>query len=541
MMLPVPLQRGIFGFNRQFSINEKGAFRMVEAKLKKSKAIYWASGIVSVCGIIFEVLFGALGSYMLGDGVKQYTLTISLFLTGMGIGASLSEKVTKQLIVSFIWIEFIIGLLGGMSAFLLFGINAYLPDGSEALFLYGITFTIGALTGVELPVLIRKADEIGVALNKSTARVLFSDYAGGLVGGLLFVFLLRPQLGLVKTAFMVALVNIAVAVWIAWLFRKEIKMPKLQFLFGSLFALILAAGLFFGEEAAFSFEQKLYRDPIIFAEETDYQRIILTKEQGDIRMYLDGSLQFSSSDEYRYHETLVHPAMEGAKRHEKVLILGGGDGMALREVLKYKDASNITLVDLDPAVVELAKSNHDLRRLNGDAFKSKRVEVIHRDAFRFLENTRGFCDVILIDLPDPNNEGLNKLYTREFYSLVRNRLSPGGMVNIQATSPVFAPRVYWGINNTVASAGLYTDNLHVEIPSFGNWGFILAGREPVDLNTIKISRKTRYLTTKLVSTLAEFGKDESEDAAERNGGELPPNTLINPYLIEEYEKAWLYY
>ncbi|WP_066172896.1 polyamine aminopropyltransferase [Bacillus marinisedimentorum] len=514
---------------------------MSEENMKKSRAIYWASGIVSICGIIFEVLFGALGSYMLGDGVKQYTLTISLFLTGMGIGASLSENVTKQLIISFIWIEFTIGLIGGMSAFLLFGINAYLPDGSEALFLYGVTFTIGALTGVELPVLIRKADEIGVSLNKSTARVLFSDYAGGLVGGLLFVFLLRPQLGLVKTAFMVALVNIAVAVWVAWLFREEIRMPKIQFMFGGLFSLVLAAGLFFGEETAFSFEQKLYSDPIIFAEETEYQRIILTKEQGDIRMYLDGSLQFSSSDEYRYHETLVHPAMEGAKRHENVLILGGGDGMALREVLKYKSARDITLVDLDPAVVELAKSNRDLRQLNANAFDNTHVEVVHKDAFRFLESERSLYDVILIDLPDPNNEGLNKLYTREFYSLVRNRLSPGGMVNIQATSPVFAPRVYWGINSTIASAGLKTENLHVEIPSFGNWGFILAGREPVDLKEIEITRQTRFLTTKLVSTLAEFGKDENEDAAEKSGGELPPNTLINPYLIEEYEKAWLQY
>ncbi|MFD2212164.1 polyamine aminopropyltransferase [Metabacillus endolithicus] len=512
--------------------------------MKKSKAIYWASGIVSVCGIIFEVLFGAAGSYLLGDGVKQYTLTISLFLTGMGIGASISEKVTKNLILSFVWIEYSIGILGGLSTFLLFGVSAFLSPGMDAFFLYSITLIVGALTGVELPILIRKANEIGVTLQKSTARVLFSDYAGGLIGGLLFVYLLRPEFGLVKTAFLVALINVVIALWILHYFKREIPSFKRHFSAGILILLLLVGGIFFGEETAFTFEQKLYRDPIIYTEQTDYQQIILTKEQGDLRLFLDGQLQFSSSDEYRYHETLVHPVVATASTKENVLILGGGDGLALRELQKYDEIKSMTLVDLDPRVVELAKTNRDVVNLNEQSFEDERVQVISEDAFQFLKNNHHtFYDVILIDLPDPNNESLNKLYTLEFYQLVRNRLAPGGSIMIQATSPTFATEVYWSINKTVQAANLHTENLHVDVPSFGDWGFVLAKREEVNLNETSITVETNFLTNEVLKGLTSFGKDIDQDILDQNGNQiqLETNTLTRPTIIEKYEKAWRSY
>lgn len=523
---------------------EQGDSCVIEQNIKQSKAIYWASGIVSVCGIIFEVLFGAAGSYLLGDGVKQYTLTISLFLTGMGIGASISEKVTKNLILSFVWIEYLIGIIGGLSTFLLFGVSAFLESGMDAFFLYSITLIVGALTGVELPILIRKANEIGVTLQKSTARVLFSDYAGGLIGGLLFVYLLRPEFGLVKTAFLVAIINVAIALWILLYFKKEIKKFKRHLSAGIVIFLILIGGVFFGEETAFTFEQKLYRDPIIYTEQTDYQQIILTKEQGDLRLFLDGQLQFSSSDEYRYHETLVHPAMSTANRRENILILGGGDGLALRELQKYDEVKSMTLVDLDPSVVELGKTNRDVVTLNQKAFEDKRVQVKNEDAFQFLKQNQGsLYDVILIDLPDPNNESLNKLYTLEFYQLVRNRLAPGGSIMIQATSPTFATEVYWSINKTVQAANLYTENLHVDVPSFGDWGFVLAKREEVNLNDANINVETKFLTNEVLGGLTSFGKDIDQEILDDKGNQLPidTNTLTRPTIIEKYEKAWRSY
>ncbi|OMP65949.1 polyamine aminopropyltransferase [Domibacillus epiphyticus] len=514
-----------------------------QESVRQSRAIYYASGIVSICGIIFEVLFGALGSYILGDGVKQYTLTISLFLTGMGIGAYISEKMTKHLIASFIWIEYGIGLVGGFSAMLLFGVTAYLPDGTDALFLYGVTLLVGTLTGVELPILIRKANEIGVSLQKSAAKVLFSDYAGGLVGGLLFLFLLRPYFGLVKTSFLVALINVAVALWIVFRFKKELKRFMLHAVSGFVFFLILILGALFGEEAAFHFEQKLYKDPVVFSAQTAYQQIILTREQGDTRLYLDGQLQFSSSDEHRYHEILVHPVMAAAARHENVLVLGGGDGLAVRELLKYEDLKAVTLVDLDPAMTETARTNHLLTELNKGSLEDRRVKIVNEDAFQFLEKADGFYDVIIIDLPDPNNESLNKLYTQEFYSLVRNHLRPGGATIVQATSPVFAPEVYWTIDKTIQAAGLKTENLHADIPSFGGWGFVLASRESILVEDLTIINETRYLSAEMLPALLSFGKDEDGLIEDDNGNPitLTPNTLIRPNLIEVYEKSWRYY
>ncbi|QDP40855.1 polyamine aminopropyltransferase [Radiobacillus deserti] len=517
--------------------------RMEHQAVNQSKFIYWASGIVSICGIVFEVLFGALGSYILGDGVKQYTLTISLFLTGMGIGASVSEKVLKQLVIAFVYIEFSVALIGGFSSFTMFGITAYSPAGSDAIFLYVITFLVGALTGVELPILIRKANELGVSLNRSTARVLFSDYAGGLIGGLLFVFFLRPYLGMVKTAFFGGFINISVALVVLWLFRKEMKKLSLHFTIGLTIAILLFLGFLFGEEAAFSFEQKLYKDPIIHMEESKYQKIILTEEEGDVRLYLDGQLQLSSIDEFRYHELLVHPTFAQAEEHKRVLILGGGDGVAAKEALKYKEVESITLVDLDPAVVELAKHNRWLTSLNQGSLENEKVHVVHMDAFEYLEKSKERFDVILVDLPDPNNESLNKLYTKEFYSLVRNHTKAGGAFMVQATSPVFATDVYWTITNTIASTGVHTENFHTDVPSFGNWGFVLGSRNPIEVERLAVDVETRYLKTEMLKGLTYFGKDEDAEIMNEQGEplELAVNSLIDPILIQLYENAWKYY
>ncbi|MFC4403671.1 polyamine aminopropyltransferase [Gracilibacillus xinjiangensis] len=509
---------------------------MDKLKERQSYFIYWASGIVSICGLIFEVLFGALGSYILGDGVKQYTLTISLFLTGMGIGASLSEKVTKRLILSFIYIEFAVALIGGFSSFMMFGMTAFGSNGADAIFLYVITLLVGALTGVELPILIRKANAIGVTLEKSTARVLFSDYAGGLIGGLLFVFFLRPQLGMVKSAFFVGLINLTVALIVLYLFRKEISNSKIHSLTGIAIGLLLVFGLFFGEKIANGFEQKIYQDPIIHYEQSQYQKMVITKQQDDVRLYLDGALQFSSIDEHRYHELLVHIPMAQADESTSVLLLGAGDGLGARELLKYEDIEEITLVDLDPAVIELANSNPHMLALNKGALQEDLVNVINMDAFQYLEETDEWYDVIIVDLPDPNNESLNKLYTKEFYSLIRNHLQPDGAVMIQATSPVFAREVYWTISHTVEATGMNVENFHVDIPSFGNWGFVLASREAIDVEQLEINVDTSFLKTDMLKSLMSFGKDEDKE-----GLDIGVNTLIDPILIPIYEKSWQYY
>ncbi|OEF99314.1 spermidine synthase [Vulcanibacillus modesticaldus] len=500
------------------------------------KKLYWASAIVSICGIIFEVLFGAVGSYILGDGVKQYSITIGLFLTGMGIGAYLSEKINDKLVQVFVIVEYLIGTIGGFSILILFGITAYVGDGVDAIFLYFVITVVGGLTGLEMPILIRKASELGSKLNKSTARVLFFDYIGSLIGTVAFVLLLRPYLEFVKTGFLIAIFNILIGIVITISFQKEIKSPKKLIFIGIFLLFILGLGFIFGNEIWFNFEQKLYRDPVVRAFETPYQRIIVTRQKDDIRLFIDGNIQFSSTDEYRYHEALVHLPMNVAKKRDNILILGGGDGLALREILKYDDVKRISIVDLDRELIEFSKTDPLIKKLNKGSLESEKVKFYYQDALKFLqENQENIYDVIIVDLPDPNNESLNKLYTRTFYTQLRNHLSPDGAISVQATSPLFAREVYWTISKTVEATGLKVLNYHVEIPSFGNWGFILAGREKPNIDKIKLNIETKYLSDDLIPSLFHFGKDE---------GDLPNlkiNTLNHPILIDLYQKAWKNY
>lgn len=507
-----------------------------ENKARQKSRIFTSSGIVSVCGIVYQVLYGAAGSYLFGNSTLFYCLTIGFFLSGMGIGAYISEWFKKELLSTFVYTEYLIALIGGFSITGVFFMQAYFGDDLAKLFLYVVIIITGILTGLELPLLIRKSEEIDANLQHSTAKVLFFDYAGSLIGTVAFAFLLRPWLGLIQTAFFISIINILVAIWLSFVFKKEMN-HRLHRTIGFTVLVLLVFGLLFGEKYAAGLEQKLYRDPIIFQEDTEYQRIVMTKRPGDLRLFLDGQLQFAESDEYRYHEGLVHIPMSLASERDSVLILGGGDGLAVRELLKYNDVKKITVVDLDPAMIDLAKNNALLRKLNEQAFSNPLVKIKNKDAFSYLKNSTETYDVIIIDLPDPNNEALNKLYTWEFYSLVRNALTPEGITSIQSTSPVFAREAFWTINETVKHVGLQTAGYHIDVPSFGNWGFTLASRAQIDTTKIDITVETSYLTNSLVPALFQFGKDE-DDSFEK---ELKPNSLNRPILLDYYEKAWKYY
>lgn len=510
--------------------------------MKAQRYLYFSSGIVSICGIVYQVLYGAAGAYLFGDSVLFYCITIGLFLMAMGIGAALSEYIKHSLVARFVQAELMIAVIGGFSIFGLFFFLSFFGPGIAKLYLYAVISLTGFLTGLELPILIRRVESVREDISKSTARVLFFDYAGSLIGAVGFALLLRPMLGLIKTAFFVAAINALVALIVAYLFRKEVYKPIMHKVVGVVLVCILMVGFFYGETYAYSFEQRLYSDPIVYNEESKYQRIIITKEPGDIRLYLNGQLQFSESDEHRYHEALVHIPMSLASHQKNVLVLGGGDGLAVREVLKYKKAEHITLVDLDPNMTELANNHPDLLRINEGSLKSDRVKVIHDDAFHYLMETDEFYDVIIVDLPDPNNEALNKLYTNEFYSLVRNHLTPSGKVSIQSTSPVFATKAFWTINQTVKSTGLQAKSYHLDVPSFGNWGFTLASRKDINLSNIDISVDTEFLNDEVAESLFQFGDDidhKMTDDGEKF--EIPVNRMNRPILVQLYQDAWKYY
>jgi spermidine synthase len=279
------------------------------------------------------------------------------------------------------------------------------------------------------------------------------------------------------------------------------------------------------------FESQLYRDRIIYREQSNYQRIIVTRDGDDVRLFLDGNLQFSSRDEYRYHEVLVHPVMQAARSQETVLVLGGGDGLVARELLKYEAVEEIVVVDLDPAITELADWHPVLRDLNGGALADPRVTVVNQDAFNYVRDGTQQFPVIILDLPDPNNEGLSKLYSQQFYRLLRERLSPDGVFITQATSPYFVRRAYWTIVDTIEASGFEALPLRTHVPSFGEWGFVLGSAAGTPRIGVPEGIDLRYLTPAVLETAHVFDPD-----TERIEGGV--NTLDHPILPRFYEQGW---
>jgi spermidine synthase len=484
--------------------------------------------IISVCGISYELLAATVSSYFLGNAVQQYSLTIGIFLFAMGIGSYLSRKFEGNLVESFVAIEIIIGFVGGFSTFILFGAYSYTQ--SFSLVMYSLLLVLGTLIGLEVPILIRILRNYEM-LKFSVADVLSFDYVGALIASIAFPLFVLPHMGMMHASFFYGLLNMVIVFMNLSIFSGIIRKEKMFIALSALATLILSVGLFQSNRLVSFFEARLYDDEVVLTKNTKYQRIVLSRYKDDVRLFLDGNLQFSSWDEYRYHECLVHPAMSLAARKDEVAILGGGDGLAAREVLKYPGVKRVTLVDIDADMVELCRTNAFIKELNGGSLEAPRMNVVIQDAFTYMENSRERFDVIIVDLPDPNNESLSKLYTKSFYLILKNHLSRGGMIAVQSTSPYFAREAYWCIVRTVESAGLEVMPYHTYVPSMGDWGFTLASSGKIDPSRIDVDVPTRFLNSGKAAFLFEFGRDEQEVETEIN-------SLDTHKLLQYYDRSW---
>lgn len=490
-------------------------------------ALFATVCLIAACGLIYELVAGALASYLLGDSVTQFSTVIGTYLFAMGIGSWLSRFIVRGVVTRFVVIELLVGIVGGFSALFLF--LAFTWTDAFRPMLYGTVTAIGILVGLEIPLLMRILRE-RFSFKDVVANVLTFDYAGALLASLLFPLLLVPRLGLVRSAMLFGLINVLVALWSTWLFRDVL--PQRRSLQWASFAsaCLLAVGLWKGQEITTFAEEGLYADPIILARDTRYQRIILTNWKDDLRLYLNGHLQFASRDEYRYHEALVHPGLAALPQARRVLVLGGGDGLAVREVLKYPTIESVTLVDLDEEMTTLFASHDRLTALNGGALTDPRVQVINADAFVWLDEHPGQFDFIVIDFPDPSNYHVGKLYTSVFYRLVRQHLASDGFLSVQSTSPLFARRSFWSIVATLQGAGLRTYPYHAYVPSFGEWGFVIAGAVPY-APPHTLPPNLRYLTASEVPGLFTFPVDMGPVPAK-------PNRLNDQALVRYYEQEW---
>ncbi|MBA2493360.1 MAG: polyamine aminopropyltransferase, partial [Acidobacteria bacterium] len=436
--------------------------------------------IIATCGLIYELLAGTLSSYVLGDSVTQFSLIIGIYLFAMGVGSWLSRFIEKNIAEKFVEIELAVAVLGGFSAPLLFFAFAKLSYFS--IVLYGVVFGIGTLVGLEIPLLMRiLKDELD--FKDLVSRVLAFDYIGALVASLLFPLFLVPKLGLARTSLLFGMLNAAVGIWGTWLLlpliKKNVNLLRVQ---GFIIIVLLLIAFIKADYLTSLAEDALFTDNIIYAKSSPYQRIIVTKGKTGYALFLNGNLQFNSFDEYRYHEALVHPAFAAFGANPKrILVLGGGDGLALREILKYPSVESVQLVDLDPEMTSVSKHVPALGELNQYSFDNPKVSVTNADAFVWLDNnqTESF-DIAIVDFPDPNNFALGKLYTTRFYNLLKAKLKPDSAVAVQTTSPLIARKSYWCIIKTLEAAGFNVKPYQTTVPSFGIWGFALAKLEPFE-------------------------------------------------------------
>jgi spermidine synthase len=483
--------------------------------------------VIASCGLVYELIAGTLASYLLGDSVTYFSTIIGTYLFAMGIGSYLSRFIGRGLVARFIQVELIVGVIGGSSAGMLFIVFAYIE--SFRLILYAQVIAVGVLVGLEIPLLLRILKD-KLEFKDLVSQVLTFDYLGALAVSLLFPLILAPRLGLVRTCFLFGILNVLVAAWATSLFRDQIARLSSLRLQSAAALIFLLAGFAYGERLTTFAEESLYTDEVVFATTTPYQRIVITRWKDDVRLFLNSHLQFSSRDEYRYHEVLVHPGMQWLKSPKRVLILGGGDGLALREVLKYDSVESVTMVDLDPEMTRLFSSNELLRQLNGGSLRSPKLKVINADAFVWLGESTDTFDFAVVDFPDPTNYALGKLYTTTFYNLLAHRLNEHGAAAIQSTSPLYARKSYWCIVSTVGSAGFHATPYHAYVPSFGEWGYVLATKLPYSVPAVAM-KDLKFVSTVLLPGLFQFPADMSRVDTE-------VNHLNNQVLVRYYESEW---
>ena len=488
--------------------------------------------------MVTEYTLATLASYLLGNTILQWTIVISLMMFSMGIGSRQSRKLESDLLDRYVFAEFGLSLFCTFSAIFSFWIAAFTIH--NGFIVYGIACLIGFLTGLEIP-LVTRINEKYEPLRVNISSVMEYDYYGALAGGALFAFVLLPFLGLTYTPILLGGINLIVAGLILWKFSNKLKRAQIiNTTFLALFVAIAGAAVFAKPIMLFG-EQHKYKDKIVYEKQTRYQKIVVTQWKNDYWLFLNGSTQFSTYDEERYHEPLVHPALSLLKERKDILILGGGDGLAVRELLKYPDVERITVVDLDPAMTQLAKSHEIFLKINQGSLNSDRVQVINQDAYQFIQISKNFYDAIIVDLPDPKSVSLSLLYSVGFYKIANKHLKPFGVLVTQSTSPLYSPESFLCIKKSMEAGGFSVVPYQNSIPTLGDWGWNLGVKKEVlsverlkeNLLNLEFSGvETRFINRGAMTSMAHFGKGLFE-----RSDEIEVNTQFNPVLLKYYRQG----
>jgi spermidine synthase len=482
--------------------------------------------VMTASGLTYQLLTAALVTSLAGDSVLAFSTIIGSYLFALGVGSFCSRYIREPFSMILVQTGYGVGFLGGLSTTMLWLLFAW--GSGFYVGVYLLILAIGVLVGLQLPLVMRQLHS-RLKFKELVSGVLALDYGGAVIVSVAFPLFLVPRLGLTYTALVFGILNVAVALGYVFIFDREGRWAPLKWEGFVLLGVLLAATY---STASFHkiTEQSLFPDPVIYAESTPYQRIVVTSSLFDTRLYLNNNLQFSSADEYRYHEALVIPSLRSVETPESVLILGGGDGLAAKLLLQDDRVQQITLVDLDPAVTQLFRENPALRTLNDDSLNSPKVTVINEDAFKWLESAAEGYDLILIDFPDPSSYSVAKLYTVYFYRLLGARLNQGGAVSVQCSSPLKARRTFWCIAKTLEAAGFQVRPYHAFVPSFGEWGYCLAQRDGQD-EFRPASIPAQFVDDQILPTLFVLPQDMAEmDVVE--------NTLFDQVLVRYFRQDW---
>ncbi|MGK7395198.1 MAG: polyamine aminopropyltransferase [Candidatus Cyclobacteriaceae bacterium M3_2C_046] len=479
----------------------------------KSNILKLALFATGLSGIVAEYILSTLATYFLGNSVLQWTMIVSIMLFSMGLGSRISKFIDNNLLKKFILIEFTLSILTAFSSLLAYSAAAYTIY--TGFIIYSLSILIGILIGMEIPLVIRINQQFE-ELKINVSSILEKDYYGSLAGGVFFAFIGLPLLGLTYTPFILGTINFAVAMILYLMLVPHLK-PRLKWQLNSLsggVAILLISGFFLAQPIILYGEQNRYKDKIIFEKQSKYQKIVMTQWKDDFWLYINGNQQLSTLDEQMYHEPLVHPSLSIHQLPRDILVLGGGDGCAVREILKYQEVNSITVVDLDPVMTELGRTHPIFTRLNNNALNHSKVHVINQDGYHFLEQDRQYYDVVIVDLPDPKTVELGRLYSFEFYSLIHKKLRPNGILVTQAGSPYYATKAFLCIRKTMDAAGFQTVPYHNQILTLGEWGWVLGIKEPAGRNLKQRLQQldfeginTRWLNQEAMQMITSFGKD----------------------------------
>jgi spermidine synthase len=486
-------------------------------------------------GIIAEFVLSTLATYLSGNAVFQWTLVMSFMLFAMGVGSRLSRIFQTQLLEWFLLTELLLSVACATSAIVAYGLAAFIQPINLVIYSQGII--VGILIGLEIP-LVTRINESYENLRINISNVMEKDYYGSLLGGIIFAFIALPYLGLTYTPIILGCINFLVATLVMWRFMALI-IHKRVFVFSWLVCFCFFICLCYAAKPIIQFgEQSKYKDKIVFARQTAYQKIVITHWRQYYWLYLNGQVQFSTYDEEKYHEPLVHPAMKLSAFRKEILVLGGGDGVAVREILKYPDVEQITLIDLDPVMTDLGKTHPVLTKINQNSLNSPKIKIIHHDAMTFLEKHDTQFGIVIIDLPDPDTIDLMHVYSLDFYRLIAHHLMRGGVMVTQATSPYFSTKAFLCILKTIEAANLSVLPYHNHVPTMGEWGFIL-GMRKTDIEAAQLKDRalqlsftdlhSKFINANAMKSMCYFGKGVLD---KRHTVQI--NTQIRPVLHQYY-------